>query len=147
MEHLNSGCQQFSAFLEVSVHCSLWPHSQVRNARRGQCAQWPDTPGTCRTRCQLNRAVGHTQGRVQALTDDTWATCSPFTDALPLRCHQCAFTGIPKGLSSLSIVYYFQKGFEMICHGRPTDKTVQGRIKKRTKWWTETSVKKTLAKN
>lgn len=53
----------------------------------------------------------------------------------------------PQGLSSLSIVYYFQKGFKMTCHGRPTDKTVQGRIKVRTKWWTATGVKKTLAKN
>ena len=91
----------------------------------------------------VTRHTGHLQNKMpaeqscwllQALTDDTWASCSPFADALPLRCHQCAFTGIPKGLSSLSIVYYFQKGFEMTCHGRPTDKTVQGRIKVRTKW-------------
>lgn len=53
------------------VNTLLCDHSQVRNARRGKCSQWPDTPSTCRTRCQPNWAVSHTQGRLRVLTSDT----------------------------------------------------------------------------
>lgn len=99
-------------------YTALCDHSQVRKVCRG----WPDTPGICRARCQPYSAVSTTQGRLRGLTNGTQASCPPFSDALPLRYHQCAFTEIPNGLGSLSIFYYCQKGFEVICHGRPTDK-------------------------
>lgn len=106
MEHPTGGCQQFFPFLEVSINCSLW--SPVRKSRRGKCSRWPDTPGICRTRCQANSCGLHTRKHMSGLevfSSDTQTTCSPFTDALPLRCHQCAFIEIPKGRRSLNIVY------------------------------------------
>lgn len=88
MEHPTGGWQQCFPFLEVSINCSLW--SQVSKLRRGKCNRWPDTPAICRTRCQANSCGLHTRKHTSALgvfSSDTQTTCSPFTDALPLRCH------------------------------------------------------------
>lgn len=75
--------------------------------------------------------------------------CSPFTDALPLRCHQCAFIEIPKGPRSLSPVYSVfteRKDLRWLAMKGPQIKLFKWEKRNQMMKWTEI-VKKVEAKS